>query len=170
MVAYMAVKIDTLDAMCSANCLAGSVPSSPQGCCGQKLLKRMQGNNSQGSGCFSRSRSHISWVRTSSGRGSKVPQWCGCGLRPVLWWSGTEQNPDRPFYGCPNYNADGEEDESTAWRAHRDTKSDQVKINLGFRVSNLEAEIRVLKCWGLGLSLLVVVCFCIVGYGLGIGK
>ncbi|MED6124538.1 hypothetical protein PIB30_059820 [Stylosanthes scabra] len=65
----------------------------------------MQGNNSQGSGCSSWSRSHSSWVRTSSrGRVSKVLQWCGCGLRPVLRWSGTEQNPDRPFYGCPNYN------------------------------------------------------------------
>ncbi|MED6202531.1 hypothetical protein PIB30_106566, partial [Stylosanthes scabra] len=69
---------------------------------------RMQGNNSQGSRCSSRSRSHSSWVRTSSrGRVSKVPQWCGCGLRPVLRWSGTEQNPDRPFYGCPNYNVSG---------------------------------------------------------------
>ncbi|MED6179618.1 hypothetical protein PIB30_002443 [Stylosanthes scabra] len=46
---------------------------------------------------------HVSWVRTSSGdKGSKVPPWCG--LRPVLRWSSTEQNPDKPFYGCPKYN------------------------------------------------------------------
>ncbi|MED6136095.1 hypothetical protein PIB30_052778 [Stylosanthes scabra] len=140
----------------------------------------MQGNNSQGSGCSSRSKSHSSWVRTSSrGRASKVPQWCGCGLRPMLRWSGTDQNPDRPFYGCPNYNtsgqrwcglfswADGEEDDSMASRAQCDTKLDQVKMNLGFRVSKMEAEIRVLKCWGLGLSLLVVLCFCIIGLGIG---
>ncbi|MED6160203.1 hypothetical protein PIB30_049115 [Stylosanthes scabra] len=127
----------------------------------------MQGNNSQGSGCSSRSRSHSSWVMTSSrGRGSKVPQWCGYGLRLVLRWSGTEQNPDRSFYGCPNYNADGEEYDSMALRAQCDTKPDQVKMNLGFRVSKMEAEIRVLKCWGLGLSLLVVLCFCIIGLGI----
>ncbi|MED6188082.1 hypothetical protein PIB30_082607, partial [Stylosanthes scabra] len=63
----------------------------------------MQVNNSQGSS--SQSRTQSAWARTSSrGGGSKVPQWCGCGLRPVLRWSGTELNPDRPFYGCPNYN------------------------------------------------------------------
>ncbi|RYR47021.1 hypothetical protein Ahy_A07g032923 [Arachis hypogaea] len=31
-------------------------------------------------------------------------QTCGCGTRPVLRWSGTDSNPERPFFGCPNYN------------------------------------------------------------------
>ncbi|MED6181238.1 hypothetical protein PIB30_017629 [Stylosanthes scabra] len=70
-----------------------------------ELTSKMQINNNQGSGCSLRSRSQSSWVRTPSrGRGGKVPQWCGCGLHPVLRWLGTELNPDRPFYGCPNYN------------------------------------------------------------------
>ncbi|MED6219683.1 hypothetical protein PIB30_038090, partial [Stylosanthes scabra] len=60
----------------------------------------MQLNNSQGSECSSRSRSQGSWVRTPShGRGARVPQWCVCGLHPVLRWSRTELNPDRLFYG-----------------------------------------------------------------------
>ncbi|QHO57315.1 Zinc finger GRF-type protein [Arachis hypogaea] len=27
--------------------------------------------------------------------------------RPVLRWSGTDSNPERPFLGCPNYNTMG---------------------------------------------------------------
>ncbi|MED6121476.1 hypothetical protein PIB30_030545 [Stylosanthes scabra] len=93
--ADMAVKLDTLAAMLSDACFVG-------------YLTRMHANNSQGSSCSSRSRGQSSWVRTPSrGRASKVPEWCGCGLRPVLKWSGTELNPDRPFYGCPKYNVSG---------------------------------------------------------------
>ncbi|RYR76971.1 hypothetical protein Ahy_A01g001464 [Arachis hypogaea] len=36
-----------------------------------------------------------------------VPEWCGCGCRPVLRWSGTDSNPNKPFFGCPNYNKSG---------------------------------------------------------------
>ncbi|MED6215871.1 hypothetical protein PIB30_002560 [Stylosanthes scabra] len=141
----------------------------------------MHGNNSQGSGCSSRPRSQASWARASScGRASKVPQWCGCGLRLVLKWSGTELNPDRPFYGRPKYNtsrqrwcgffvwADDEEDEDTEGRAHCETKVDPLKINLGCRVSKLEDELRVLKCWVLGLSFVVMVV--LFGNCLGLGK
>ncbi|MED6125902.1 hypothetical protein PIB30_073038 [Stylosanthes scabra] len=69
-------------------------------------MQRIQLNSSQGSGCSSQLRSQSSWVTTPScGRGAaKVPQWCRCGLRLVLRWSGTELNLDRPFYGCTNYN------------------------------------------------------------------
>ncbi|MED6151828.1 hypothetical protein PIB30_086112, partial [Stylosanthes scabra] len=84
--------------MSSDACLAGSVTASRGGSCRLvELRQRMQVNNSQGSS--SRSRTQSAWARTSSrGGGSKLPQWCGCGLRPVLRWSGTELNPDRPFY------------------------------------------------------------------------
>ncbi|MED6189167.1 hypothetical protein PIB30_093199 [Stylosanthes scabra] len=118
----------------------------------------MQLNNSEGSGCSSWSRSQSSRARTPSrGRGGKVPPWCGCGLRPVLRWSGTELNPDRPFYGCPNYNtcgqrwcglfvwADVEEDEGMAGRAQCETKEDHKKMNLAYRVCKLESEMRVLR-------------------------
>ncbi|RYR30078.1 hypothetical protein Ahy_B01g054906 [Arachis hypogaea] len=36
-----------------------------------------------------------------------LPNRCGCGSGPVLKWLGTEANPGRPFYGCPNYNSVG---------------------------------------------------------------
>ncbi|MED6209420.1 hypothetical protein PIB30_054529 [Stylosanthes scabra] len=148
--AYVAVNLDMLDAMLSDN-----------------YLVRCQ------------SRSQGSWVKTPTrGRGTKVPQWCGCGFRPVLRWCGTELNPDSPFYGCENYNTSGqrrcglfvwedvEEDEVIAGRTQCDTRVDQVKMNLGSRVSKLEAEIRVLKCWGLGFNIvMMVVLFGIVGKG-----
>ncbi|MED6160331.1 hypothetical protein PIB30_050522 [Stylosanthes scabra] len=70
----------------------------------------MQANTSQASGSSSRSRSHRSWARSPCRvKGGKIPQWCGCGMRPVLRWSGTDLNSDRPFYGCPNYNTSGKQ-------------------------------------------------------------
>ncbi|RYR61074.1 hypothetical protein Ahy_A04g018182 [Arachis hypogaea] len=50
------------------------------------------------------------WSNTrssSQSRASGVPQWCGCGCYPVLRWSTTEANPNKPFFGCPNYNING---------------------------------------------------------------
>ncbi|RYR15159.1 hypothetical protein Ahy_B04g071886 [Arachis hypogaea] len=50
-----------------------------------------------------------SWNRTrtqTKNRRLVPPEWCGCGCRPVLRWSGTDLNPNKPFYGCPNYNMD----------------------------------------------------------------
>ncbi|RYQ87732.1 hypothetical protein Ahy_B09g095268 [Arachis hypogaea] len=38
-------------------------------------------------------------------RPSRVPERCGCGCRPVLRWSKTNTNPDKPFFCCPNYNS-----------------------------------------------------------------
>ncbi|RYR47810.1 hypothetical protein Ahy_A07g033774 [Arachis hypogaea] len=42
--------------------------------------------------------------RMNKNRNSRLPEWCGCGSRPVLRWSATDSNPERPFVGCPNYN------------------------------------------------------------------
>ncbi|MED6149000.1 hypothetical protein PIB30_058266 [Stylosanthes scabra] len=65
----------------------------------------MLGSSSHVYGSLSRSHSHGSLVRTPNrARSGKVPYWCGCGMRPVLRWSGTEANTERPFFGCPNYN------------------------------------------------------------------
>ncbi|MED6174956.1 hypothetical protein PIB30_073915 [Stylosanthes scabra] len=65
----------------------------------------MLGSSSHVSGSSSSSRSHESLAKTPNrARSGKVSQWCGCGMRPVLRWSGTESNPERPFFGCPNYN------------------------------------------------------------------
>ncbi|MED6181250.1 hypothetical protein PIB30_017640 [Stylosanthes scabra] len=65
----------------------------------------MLGNSSVTSGSHSRSRPHGSFANSQDrARSRKVPHWCGCGKRPVLRWSGTEANPERPLFGCPNYN------------------------------------------------------------------
>ncbi|QHO13278.1 Zinc finger GRF-type protein [Arachis hypogaea] len=63
-------------------------------------------SSSQGSSNSSRARLHGGWVKNAHrDRGEKVSYWCGCGLRPILrWWSGTDSNPEKSFYGCPNYN------------------------------------------------------------------
>ncbi|RYR22542.1 hypothetical protein Ahy_B03g067844 [Arachis hypogaea] len=45
--------------------------------------------------------------RTTRSSHERLPDRYGCGSRPVLMWSGTEANPGRPFYGCPNYNSVG---------------------------------------------------------------
>ncbi|RYR40154.1 hypothetical protein Ahy_A09g045838 [Arachis hypogaea] len=42
--------------------------------------------------------------RMKRNREARLPEWCACGSRPVLRWSGTDFNPGRPFLGCPNYN------------------------------------------------------------------
>ncbi|RYR26796.1 hypothetical protein Ahy_B02g061103 [Arachis hypogaea] len=61
-------------------------------------------------GCASRGQgsSTQSTTRTRSrSRPSQVPKHCGCIYCPVLWWSGTNTNPDKPFFDCPNYNTRG---------------------------------------------------------------
>ncbi|RYQ95215.1 hypothetical protein Ahy_B08g090276 [Arachis hypogaea] len=65
----------------------------------------MLGSSSQGSGSSSRARSHGSWVKNAHrDKSEKVLHWCGCRLRPIFRWFGTDSNPERPFYGCSNYN------------------------------------------------------------------
>ncbi|RYQ84254.1 hypothetical protein Ahy_B10g103367 [Arachis hypogaea] len=56
-----------------------------------------------GSQSFMRSNTRSS----NRSRASGVSQWCGCGCRPILRWSTTEANPNKPFFGCPNYNVSG---------------------------------------------------------------
>ncbi|QHO53683.1 Zinc finger GRF-type protein [Arachis hypogaea] len=71
----------------------------------------MLGSSSQDSGSSSRARSHGGWVKNAhrdrGDRGGKVPHWFGCELRPIIRWFGTDSNPERPFYGCSNYNTTG---------------------------------------------------------------
>ncbi|QHO01512.1 Zinc finger GRF-type protein [Arachis hypogaea] len=52
-------------------------------------------SSNQSSGSSGRSHSHGGWMKNTHGdRGGKVPHWCGCGLRPILRWSGTDSNPE----------------------------------------------------------------------------
>ncbi|RYR31368.1 hypothetical protein Ahy_B01g056184 isoform A [Arachis hypogaea] len=114
-------------------------------------------SSSQSSGSSGIARSYGGWVKNTHGdRGGKVPHWCGCGLRPILWWSGTDSNPERPFYGCSNYNVswlnycklittDVEEEEAIVGRNESSVSEDHWKISLGWKISAVEAEIRILK-------------------------
>ncbi|RYR02714.1 hypothetical protein Ahy_B06g081515 [Arachis hypogaea] len=42
--------------------------------------------------------------RMNRNRNLHSPEWCGCGSRLVLRWSGIDSNRERPFISCPNYN------------------------------------------------------------------
>ncbi|RYR12788.1 hypothetical protein Ahy_B04g070146 isoform A [Arachis hypogaea] len=68
----------------------------------------MRETGSHGAGSSNRSSSTENWRRsTTRSRQGRVPDWCGCGCRPVLRWSGTETHPNKPFFSCPNYNTSG---------------------------------------------------------------
>ncbi|RYR54366.1 hypothetical protein Ahy_A06g029628 [Arachis hypogaea] len=103
----------------------------------------------------------------SRSRASSIPQWCGCGCRPVLWWSTTESNPNKPFFGCPNYNVNGKrwcglfvwadnEKEDVGGRVISTEDSDQVRVNLVWRIGKLEAKVRTQKLYILFLALFIV--------------
>ncbi|MED6220313.1 hypothetical protein PIB30_043671 [Stylosanthes scabra] len=126
-------------------------------------------------------RSHGSFARSPNrSRSGNVPQWYGCGMRPVLRWSGTDANPDRPFFGCPNYNtagntwcgmfvwADYEEVDSLTGKKDTQNGTDFWKNNWGRRIANAEDEIRKLKRWNFVLTLIyVVLVFVMIGYIMG---
>ncbi|QHO43302.1 Zinc finger GRF-type protein [Arachis hypogaea] len=63
-------------------------------------------NNAVGSSNNPRSFESI-MRRMNRNKESRLPEWCGCGSRPVLRWSGTDSNPERPFLSFPNYNTMG---------------------------------------------------------------
>ncbi|RYR36415.1 hypothetical protein Ahy_A09g041372 [Arachis hypogaea] len=68
----------------------------------------MFGGEGQASGSSIRSTSNGYRAKTQNrSKVTRVPEWCGCGCRPVLRWSGTYSNPNKPFFGCPNYNTIG---------------------------------------------------------------
>ncbi|MED6116549.1 hypothetical protein PIB30_101300 [Stylosanthes scabra] len=103
-------------------------------------------------------RSNGSFARSPNrSRPRKVPHWCGCGMRPILRWSGMDANPERPFFGCPNYNtagnrwcglfvwADCEEENGMIGKFDNQNGTDLWKRNLGWRIDNVEDEIGKLK-------------------------
>ncbi|QHN97657.1 Zinc finger GRF-type protein [Arachis hypogaea] len=132
----------------------------------------MMRSTSQCSGSCNRSHSHGSLDRNPNrARSGKVPHWCGCGMRPVLRWSGTEVNPERPFFGCPNYNTSGNRwcglfvstnvvEEDMTGRRENENSIEYWKMNVGWKISAIEAEIRILKVWNI----------IAIGYALGVGK
>nr|XP_025648204.1 uncharacterized protein LOC112743213 [Arachis hypogaea] len=110
---------------------------------------------SQGQGSSTRSTTRT----RSRTRPLRVPEWCGCGCRPVLRWSGTTTNPDKPFFDCPNYNTRGktwcgfflwaddvEEEEEHERRVDATAvDNEQVRVNLARRIGKLEAKVRTQK-------------------------
>ncbi|RYQ94179.1 hypothetical protein Ahy_B08g089061 [Arachis hypogaea] len=103
----------------------------------------------------------------SRSKASGVPQWCGCGCRPVLRWSTTEANPNKPFFGCPNYNINGKRwcglfvwanigEEDLRGRVISTVDSDQVRVDLAWRIGKIEAEVRIQKMYILVLALFIV--------------
>ncbi|RYR31611.1 hypothetical protein Ahy_B01g056443 [Arachis hypogaea] len=65
----------------------------------------MIGTESHVTRSSNRSSSTKNWTRSMTrSRHGRVPEYCGCGCRPVLRWSAIETHPNKFFFGCPNYN------------------------------------------------------------------
>ncbi|RYR48648.1 hypothetical protein Ahy_A07g034700 [Arachis hypogaea] len=134
----------------------------------------MRGTGSHVAGSSNRSSSTENWRGRSTTRSKqgRVPDWCGCGCRPMLRWSGTEKHPNKPFFGCPNYNTSGKTwcglfvwadcvQEELSERAISGDDDGDRKKNFAWRMGKMEADIRNLKfiTHVLGFGFLVVVVF-----------
>ncbi|RYR25392.1 hypothetical protein Ahy_B02g059107 [Arachis hypogaea] len=85
---------------------------------------------SNAAGSFICSPSSGNWTRSQSqSRSARVSKWCGYDCRPVLRWSGTESNPNKLLFGCPNYNVDIGQDEGVGI-ADSDRANDKMNMNL----------------------------------------
>ncbi|RYR69752.1 hypothetical protein Ahy_A03g016303 [Arachis hypogaea] len=118
--------------------------------------------------------------RTTRSSQERVPDRCGCGSRPVLKWSGTEANPGRPFYGCPNYNLQSvgkrwcglfmwadkvadEEEESD--RGNYGFEMEEWRMKFAWKLEKLECEVKALKlafCLLLVVVTVIVIVICVV--------
>ncbi|RYR26855.1 hypothetical protein Ahy_B02g061165 [Arachis hypogaea] len=140
---------------------------------GHQSLSLVKGTGSHVAGSSNRSSSTKNWRgSTTRSRQGRVPDWCGCGCRPVLRWSRTEMHPNKPFFGCPNYNtsektwcglfiwADCVQEELHERAISRDDDGDR-KMNFAWRMGKMEADIRNIKfiTQVLGFGFLVVVVF-----------
>ncbi|RYR36969.1 hypothetical protein Ahy_A09g041905 [Arachis hypogaea] len=115
----------------------------------------MMGGGSTAGGSSVRSPSSWNQTRTQTkSRRSASPEWCGCGCRPVLRWSGTDLNPNKPFYGCPNYNVDSVNEEQVE---KSESCGDEVKINFDWRLRRLEEDVQMQKV----ITQLLVLAVCV---------
>nr|XP_025703404.1 uncharacterized protein LOC112805213 [Arachis hypogaea] len=89
-------------------------------------------------------------------RPTRVPERCGCGCRPVLRWSGTNSNPNKPFFGCPNYNTNGKRwcglfvwadvgQEAVPAKSESVNYNDEQKMTEDWRLEKLESDVRSQK-------------------------
>ncbi|RYQ88459.1 hypothetical protein Ahy_B09g095637 [Arachis hypogaea] len=128
------------------------------------------GGTGAGSSISSPSNGHRTRTQSRSKR-SGVPEWCGCCCRPVLRWSRTDSNPNKPNFGCPNYNTSGKR--WCGFFVWADTRQDEpiekpesygdnheVKMNFDWRLGRLEEDVRnkklVNQLLELAMSVLVV--------------
>ncbi|RYR65123.1 hypothetical protein Ahy_A03g011109 [Arachis hypogaea] len=132
-------------------------------------MKSMIGSSSKSVGSSSNQRSNGGW-RTTRSREELFPEWCGCGFRPVLRWSGTYVNPGRLFFGCPNYNVKCwqevvcglfvwanefyKEGESRGRVVPKNENDEEWRMNFAWKIGSLESDVRALK---LGGTLLVLI-------------
>ncbi|RYR29330.1 hypothetical protein Ahy_B01g053708 [Arachis hypogaea] len=118
------------------------------------------------SSCSSSTRN---WTRTSvRTRPEKVPEWCRCGCRPILRWSGIERHPNKSFLGvliiigkkwCELFVWADSEQEDVVWKAG--DEEGELKMNLAWRLRKVEAIVRTQKVLiqAMCLMLLLVVIF-----------
>ncbi|MED6173210.1 hypothetical protein PIB30_057145 [Stylosanthes scabra] len=115
----------------------------------------MNGCESQAQG-----RSLRSTTRTPNrSRATRVPDWCGWGGGPVLRWSGIESNPNKPFFGCLNYNMStffkiwcelfvwANRGKEMIGKEDPTMKTNIGKLNLAWRIGKLETEMRTQKLY-----------------------
>ncbi|QHN79466.1 Zinc finger GRF-type protein [Arachis hypogaea] len=114
-------------------------------------------NHSSATGNWKRNKVHS--------RRSAVPEWCGYGCRPVLRWSRMESHPNKPFFGCSNYNmsaftgGNSVQDE-VPLKSDEEDEHSGMKMNIAWKVGKLEADVRNVKLMvqvlGLGVFVLFV--------------
>ncbi|RYQ80831.1 hypothetical protein Ahy_Scaffold1g106968 isoform B [Arachis hypogaea] len=101
------------------------------------------------------------WTRNNvRSKHGPVPEWCGCGCRPVLMWSGTETHPNKSFFRCSNYNVDSVQDE-VPMKSDEENKKGEMKMNIAWRVGKLKADVKNIKVMiqVLGLGIFIVFVF-----------
>ncbi|RYR40510.1 hypothetical protein Ahy_A09g046266 [Arachis hypogaea] len=103
-------------------------------------------------------------------RRSVVLEWCDCGCRPILRWSGTESHPNKTFFRCPNYNtsgnnlcglfvwADSVQDE-VPLKSDEEDEHGGMKMNIAWKVGKLKEDVRNVKLMVQVLGLRVFVLF-----------
>ncbi|RYQ95441.1 hypothetical protein Ahy_B08g090729 [Arachis hypogaea] len=117
----------------------------------------MFGGEGEANGSSIRSTSNGYRAKTENrSRATRVPEWCGCGCRPVLRWSGTHSNPNKPFFGCPNYNTIGKRwcglfvwadvgQEAVPAKSESLNYNEEQKMTEGWRLEKLESDVRSQK-------------------------
>ncbi|RYR06614.1 hypothetical protein Ahy_B05g073923 [Arachis hypogaea] len=98
------------------------------------------GNTRAGSSISSPCSGHRTRTQNRSRR-SGVPEWCGCGCRPDLRWSGIDSNPNKLFFSCPNYNVNTGQDEPVE-KPESYGDNHEVKMNFDWRLGRLEEDVR----------------------------